>query len=43
MLLVSVNMKVSEQCGIAAEKGKQIIGLIERCSGHSLKFYLSLM
>ena len=26
----STDMKVSEQCGIAASKGKQIIGLIRR-------------
>jgi len=27
---ISANMKVSEQCGIAAAKGNQIIGLISR-------------
>ena len=27
---ISVDMKVSEQCGIAASKGNQIIGLIRR-------------
>ena len=29
-LTISANMKVSEQCGIAAAKGNQIIGLIRR-------------
>ena len=29
-LTISADMKVSEQCGIAAEKGNQIIGLIRR-------------
>ena len=27
---ISIDMKVSEQCGIAASKGNQIIGLIKR-------------
>ena len=27
---ISADMKVSEQCGIAASKGNQIIGLIRR-------------
>ena len=27
---ISADMKVSEQCGIAASKGSQIIGLIRR-------------
>ena len=27
---ISANMKVSEQCGIAASKGNQILGLIRR-------------
>ena len=29
-LTISANMKVSEQCGIAAAKGNQILGLIRR-------------
>ena len=29
-LIISVDMNVSEQCGIAAEKGNQIVGLIRR-------------
>ena len=29
-ITISAYMKVSEQCGIAASKGKQIIGLIRR-------------
>ena len=29
-LTISAHMKVSEQCGIAAAKGKQILGLIKR-------------
>ena len=29
-LIISADMKVSEQCGIAAAKGNQIIGLIRR-------------
>ena len=29
-LTISANMKVSEQCGIAAAKGNQIFGLIRR-------------
>ena len=29
-ITISTNMKVSEQCGIAAPKGKQILGLIRR-------------
>ena len=29
-LTISANMKVSEQCGIAAAKGDQILGLIRR-------------
>ena len=29
-LTISADMKVSEQCGIAAAKGNQIIGLIRR-------------
>ena len=27
---VNANMKVSEQCGIAASKGNQILGMIRR-------------
>ena len=30
VLIISANMKVSEQCGIAAAKGNQICGLIRR-------------
>ena len=29
-LTISADMKVSEQCGIAAAKGHQILGLIRR-------------
>ena len=29
-LTISVHMKVSEYCGIAAEKGNKILGLITR-------------
>ena len=29
-LTISADMKVSEQCGIAAAKGNQILGLISR-------------
>ena len=29
-LTISADMKVSEQCGIAAAKGNQILGLIRR-------------
>ena len=29
-LIISADMKVSEQCGIAAAKGNQIFGLIRR-------------
>ena len=29
-IIVSTDMKVSEQCGIAARKGNQILGLIRR-------------
>ena len=29
-LTISANMKVSEQCGIAAAKGNQILGLLRR-------------
>ena len=29
-LTISADLKVSEQCGIAAAKGNQIIGLIRR-------------
>ena len=29
-ITISADMKVSEQCGIAASKGNQIIGLIRR-------------
>ena len=29
-VIVSSDMKVSEQCGIAAKKGNQILGLIRR-------------
>ena len=30
----SADMKVSEQCGIAASKGNQILGLIRRSNYH---------
>ena len=30
VLTISADMKVSEQCGIAAAKGNQIIGLIRQ-------------
>ena len=29
-IIISADMKVSEQCGIAASKGNQILGLIRR-------------
>ena len=34
---ISADMKVSEQCGIAASKGNQILGLIMRNITHSEK------
>ena len=34
---VSANMKVSEQCGIAASKGNEIIGLIRKNITHKEK------
>ena len=30
LITISADMKVSEQCGIAASKGNQILGLIRR-------------
>ena len=40
----SADMKVSEQCGIAASKGNQIIGLIRRTITYKYKLlHLSLV
>ena len=36
-LTVSADMKVSEQCGIAASKGNQILELIRRNTTHKVK------
>ena len=34
---ISADMKVSEQCGIAASKGNQILGLIRRKIAYKVK------
>ena len=36
-VIISADMKVSEQCGIAASKSNQIIGLIRRNITHKEK------
>ena len=36
-ITISADMKVSEQCGIAASKGNQILGLIRRNITHKEK------
>ena len=40
---ISADMKVSEQCGIAASKGNQILGLIRRNKTYKRRlFYLCI-
>ena len=36
-LTFSADMKISEQCGFAASKGNQILGLIRRTSMYSIR------